>query len=266
MPHGATPQTVDALTREILLIDPVDQNREAMTQLLEEQLQNLLGDRMYEIRDARDGAAGMELAMREHPDLIITELSLPVIDGAEMITHIKRDFPTIPIVAATTHSMTTNESGLENGGCDAYLKRPVSEADLSRTLRHFLIPKRVLILDNPANVSELEKSLTSIQMVFRHETVAPSSGREALEMISVSTPDLILLSAELDGFETCRKLKLQEHIRSVPVIILTGRNAVEDRIDGHSVGAHQVLVSPTNMHELRAVVVNLLNLRFLANT
>ena len=68
--------------KRVLIVEDVELNRDLLVQLLEED---------YDIVTAADGAAGIELAVREHPDLILMDLSLPVIDGWEATRRIKAD-------------------------------------------------------------------------------------------------------------------------------------------------------------------------------
>ena len=88
--------------KKILVVEDVEFNRDLLVQLLEED---------YEVITAADGAAGIEMAEREHPDLILMDLSLPVVDGWEATRRIKADATLrgIPIIALTAHAMTGDE-------------------------------------------------------------------------------------------------------------------------------------------------------------
>ncbi len=88
--------------RRILIVEDVELNRDLLVQLLEEE---------YEILTAADGAAGVELARRERPDLILMDLSLPVVDGWEAICRLKAEPKTraIPVIALTAHAMSGDE-------------------------------------------------------------------------------------------------------------------------------------------------------------
>ncbi|MFQ5793226.1 MAG: response regulator, partial [Acidobacteriota bacterium] len=84
--------------KKILVVEDVDFNRDLLVQLLEED---------YAVLTATDGAAGVEVAERERPDLILMDLSLPVIDGWEATRRIKANeaLKSIPIIALTAHAM-----------------------------------------------------------------------------------------------------------------------------------------------------------------
>ena len=117
--------------KRVLIVEDVELNRDLLVQLLEED---------YEILTAADGAAGVEMAAREHPDLILMDLSLPVVDGWEATRRIKADATLrgIPIIALTAHAMMGDEDKARASGCDDYLSKPINEDLLFETLRRFL--------------------------------------------------------------------------------------------------------------------------------
>ncbi len=94
----------------------------------------------YELLTAADGAAGIELAEREYPDLILMDLSLPVIDGWEATRRIKADavLRKIPIIALTAHAMRGDAEKARECGCDDYLSKPLDENLLFEKIKQFL--------------------------------------------------------------------------------------------------------------------------------
>jgi two-component system, cell cycle response regulator DivK len=119
--------------KRILIVEDVELNRDLLVQILEE-------EEKYDILTAADGAAGVELAEREHPDLILMDLSLPVIDGWEATRLIKANaaLQHIPIIALTAHAMMGDEQKARESGCDDYLSKPIDEDLLFQKLRYFL--------------------------------------------------------------------------------------------------------------------------------
>jgi two-component system cell cycle response regulator DivK len=112
-------------------VEDVEFNQDLLVQLLEDD---------YRILTAADGAAGVDLATRERPDLILMDLSLPVIDGWEATRRIKADVALrqIPIIALTAHAMSCDEQKARTAGCDDYLSKPIDEDVLFAKLRTFL--------------------------------------------------------------------------------------------------------------------------------
>jgi two-component system cell cycle response regulator DivK len=97
-------------------------------------LSSRLKRRGFSVIVARDGAEGVEMAGRERPDLVLMDLSLPVIDGWEATRRIKTAAGTsgIPVIALSAHAMTGDREKALAAGCDDYDTKPV---DLPRLLR-----------------------------------------------------------------------------------------------------------------------------------
>jgi CheY-like chemotaxis protein len=117
--------------RTILIVEDVDYNRDLLAQLLEED---------YEILTAADGAAGVETATRVRPDLILMDLSLPVVDGWEATRRLKArpETAAIPVIALTAHAMQGDEDKARACGCDDYLTKPIDEDQLFAKLERLL--------------------------------------------------------------------------------------------------------------------------------
>jgi two-component system, cell cycle response regulator DivK len=118
---------------KILIVEDVEYNRDLLVQLLEDE---------YEILTAADGAAGIEAAARERPDLILMDLSLPGVDGWEATRRLKAQTATeaIPVIALTAHAMQGDEERARACGCDDYLTKPIDEDQLFATLVRLLGP------------------------------------------------------------------------------------------------------------------------------
>ena len=119
------------MKKRVLIVEDVEFNRDLLVQLLEED---------YEIITANDGGASLELAARERPDLILMDLSLPVVDGLEATRRIKTDesLKSIPIIAVTAHAMQGDREEALAAGCDDYLSKPIDEDILFEKLAHYL--------------------------------------------------------------------------------------------------------------------------------
>ena len=117
--------------KRVLIVEDVEFNRDLLVQLLEED---------YELLTATNGAAGVEVAERERPDLILMDLSLPVVDGWEATRRIKANpaLRHIPIIALTAHAMMGDEDRARAAGCDDYLSKPIDEDLLFEKLGRFL--------------------------------------------------------------------------------------------------------------------------------
>jgi two-component system cell cycle response regulator DivK len=117
--------------KKILIVEDVEYNRDLLTQLLEEE---------FEVIAATDGESGIAMAERERPDLILMDLSMPVLDGWEATRRLKADkaLRTIPVIALTSRAMSGDEAKARASGCDGYLTKPLDEALLFRMVHRFL--------------------------------------------------------------------------------------------------------------------------------
>ena len=104
----------------ILLVEDNEMNRDMLSRRLER--------KEFEVIIAVDGQAGINMAASEAPDLILMDLSLPVIDGWEATRQIKANPATqsIPVIALTAHAMAGDEEKALQAGCDDYDTKPVN--------------------------------------------------------------------------------------------------------------------------------------------
>lgn len=88
----------------------------------------------------RDGMEAMELARQHRPDLILMDIQLPEVSGLEVTKWLKEDeeLSSIPIIAVTAFAMKGDEEKIRQGGCEAYIAKPISVPDFLRTVREFL--------------------------------------------------------------------------------------------------------------------------------
>ena len=110
---------------KLLIVEDNEMNRDMLSRRLER--------RGFSTIIATDGAAGVAMARAERPDLILMDMSLPVIDGWEASRQLKADPATalIPIIALTAHAMTSDRDKALQAGCNDYDTKPV---DLPRLL------------------------------------------------------------------------------------------------------------------------------------
>jgi two-component system cell cycle response regulator DivK len=87
-----------------------------------------------------EGLAALDLARGERPDLILMDIQLPAISGLEVTRWLKADdvVADIPVVAVTAFAMNGDEARIRDGGCAAYLAKPISVSLFLETLRRFL--------------------------------------------------------------------------------------------------------------------------------
>ena len=101
---------------------------------------DLLESHGYDIMGTRNGIEAFELARAHRPDLILMDIHLPDVSGLEVTKWIKEDpeLHRIPVVAVTAFAMNGDEERMRQGGCEAYLSKPISIAKFIETVRRFL--------------------------------------------------------------------------------------------------------------------------------
>ncbi len=110
---------------KLLLVEDNEMNRDMLSRRLKK--------KGYEVAIAVDGQAGWEMATSEAPELILMDMSLPIMDGWTATKHIKADEATnkIPVIALTAHAMEGDRIKALEAGCDDYDTKPI---DLKRLL------------------------------------------------------------------------------------------------------------------------------------
>ena len=119
----------------VLIVEDNPNNRMIMRDMMEVQ-----GHRTLE---AVDGPAGLDMALKHKPDLILMDVQLPGMDGYEVTRRLKAhdDTKAIPIIAVTSFAMKGEEDRAREAGCDAYLSKPIDIHKLVETVQKFLNAK-----------------------------------------------------------------------------------------------------------------------------
>jgi two-component system cell cycle response regulator DivK len=121
--------------QKILLVEDNEMNRDMLSRRL---VRN-----GYAVVLAMDGQQGAEMALSERPDLILMDMSLPVLDGWEATRRIKADDATrrIPVIALTAHAMAGDREKAMEVGCEDYDTKPVEISRLLGKIGALLVPE-----------------------------------------------------------------------------------------------------------------------------
>jgi CheY-like chemotaxis protein len=116
----------------VLVVDDFADNREMYSEYL-----TFSG---YEVVEARNGKEAIDAAIQRAPDIIIMDLSLPVMDGWEATRRLKADERTrrIPVVALTGHALAGHSKGARDAGCDSFLAKPCLPDQLVAEIKRML--------------------------------------------------------------------------------------------------------------------------------
>jgi len=115
--------------KTILIVEDVDLNIDLLVQLLEDD---------YHLLVAKDGAQGVAMTEQHNPDLVLMDISLPVMDGYEATRTIRETFLSLPIIGISAHAMQGDAEKALAAGCTDYLTKPVDEDLLFQMLEKYL--------------------------------------------------------------------------------------------------------------------------------
>jgi two-component system cell cycle response regulator DivK len=94
----------------------------------------------YNILQTRNGLEAIDIAREHRPDLILMDIQLPEVSGLEVTKWIKEDddLRAIPVIAVTAFAMKGDEERIRQGGCEAYLSKPISVSTFLSTVKSYL--------------------------------------------------------------------------------------------------------------------------------
>ena len=115
--------------KTILIVEDTDLNIDLLTQLLEDD---------YNLLIARDGAQGVSMAQKHKPDLILMDISLPVMDGYEATRKIRTTLKSTPIIGLSANAMQSDVDKAKAAGCNDYMTKPFDENVLLKKLKGYL--------------------------------------------------------------------------------------------------------------------------------
>ncbi len=118
--------------KRVLIVEDNDLNMKLFNDLLEAH--------GYFTLQTNDGVEALRMARLHRPDLILMDIQLPEVSGLEVTKWLKEDdeLRTIPVIAVTAFAMKGDEEKIRNGGCEAYIAKPISVAGFMRTIERFL--------------------------------------------------------------------------------------------------------------------------------
>ena len=120
------------MAKRVLIVEDNELNMKLFHDLLEAQ--------GYDTLEVREGMSALTVAREHQPDLILMDIQLPEISGLEVTKWLKEDeaLRHIPVVAVTAFAMKGDEERIREGGCEAYISKPISVGYFLETVRRFL--------------------------------------------------------------------------------------------------------------------------------
>lgn len=118
--------------KTVLIVEDNELNMKLFNDILEAQ--------GYAVLQTRDGLSALDIARRHMPDLILMDIQLPEVSGIEVTKWLKEDerLRSIPVIAVTAFAMKGDEEKIREGGCEAYISKPISVTSFLQTIDSFL--------------------------------------------------------------------------------------------------------------------------------
>jgi len=120
------------MAKTVLIVEDNELNMKLFNDLLEAH--------GYRTLQTRDGLSALDIAREHHPDLILMDIQLPEVSGLEVTKWLKEDdnLRHIPVIAVTAFAMKGDEQRIREGGCEAYISKPISVGSFLATIDSFL--------------------------------------------------------------------------------------------------------------------------------
>jgi two-component system cell cycle response regulator len=231
-----------------------------------------------QVFEAANGLEGMATASREKPDVIILDVTMPIMDGMEMLGMLKanHELRSIPVVMLTAEAGRDTVLRIAKMGVRDYLIKPFKEdqivervsrivsleaiSSFGKPKKRFDDPINILLVDDKVAIwDQLRQGLADTS--WQIEGVADAN--EALKKLETSLPDVILISTSLpesSGFSLLQKLRAGVKSQRVPVFALMVKTALMDQARAQTLGFTGIITKPIDYGDLKSKVARNLNL------
>jgi two-component system cell cycle response regulator len=231
-----------------------------------------------DILEAGNGIEGLAVAAKEAPDLILLDITMPVMDGVEMLTRLKADpkLKAIPVIMLTAEGGRDNVLKIAKIGVRDYLVKPFKEealiekagrvidlkpvAEHASKIRSLFDPANILVVeDKPAIVQQIQQGLKHMPWTIQ----GVSTQTEAMEACHKLTPDLMLMSLSLPdeaAFQLFRTMRANTKTKNTPIFAIAVKTESGQQQQAQSLGFSAIITKPIDPAELEAKICKAMNL------
>lgn len=217
---------------------------------------------------ASNGVEGLAIATREKPNLIILDVTMPVMDGVEALTKLKADpfLKDIPVIMLTAEAGKENVVKIARLGIRDYIIKPFTEQVVVQRIGKVidLQPKGsneikvktledsisiIIVEDRPAIIETIREGTSS----YNWKITGVSQCGEAIDLTSREVPDAILVSLSLPdkaAFNFFQVMRGNTRTKSIPIFGLSVKTAVDDQNQAQSIGFNGFFTKPLDMADL----------------
>ncbi len=232
-----------------------------------------------EILEAANGVEGLAAASKDGPDLILLDVTMPVMDGIEMLTKLKADAKTkgIPVIMLTAEAGRENVMKIAKIGIRDYIVKPFKEEVLIEKAGRVVElrpkdtgnskPKNIddpiklmLVEDKPAIVKQIEDGLSKL---VPWQVIGLGSEQEGTAAAAKDVPDVAIISlglAEEGGFNLFRALRANPKTKFLPIFGLCVKTATHEQQQAQEAGFASIITKPIDFNELVGKVSKALSL------
>jgi two-component system cell cycle response regulator len=231
-----------------------------------------------DILEAANGVEGLALASKENPDLILLDVTMPVMDGVEMLTKLKADpaLKTIPVMMLTAEGGRDNVLKIAKIGVRDYLVKPFKEDVLIEKAGRIIdlkplseAPTKAKSIFDPADILVVEDKPAIIQQIQEGLKHTPwkihgvSAQGEAIDFCTRTPPDLILVSLSLpeeSAFTLFRLIRTNIKTKYTPVFALVVKTETAQQQQAQTVGFSAIVTKPIDLGDLETKMAKAMNL------
>ena len=231
-----------------------------------------------EIFEAADGVEGLTIAQREQPDIIILDLTMPVMDGVEMLTKLKSDpgLRSIPVVMLTAESGRENVLRIAKLGVRDYLIKPFKEelivervgriidlktrSEVTTRVKRFDDPLHILVVDDkPAIIEQVQSAVAGTPWTVQ----GASQPGQAVDACAQAIPDVVLVSLSLPenaAFILFQMFRANVRTKAIPIVGLSVKTAIDEQARAQQMGFNGMITKPIDLDDVQLKITRALNL------
>jgi two-component system cell cycle response regulator len=231
-----------------------------------------------EVLEACNGVEGLAVASKEKPDIIILDITMPIMDGYETLTKLKSDpeLKGIPVIMLTAEAGKDNVLRIAKLGVRDYLIKPFKEelvvervgriidlkpkGQVKEKAKRFDDPLTILVVDDkPAIADQIRNGLKDTPWAIEGCTQAG----QTLDYCTQKSPDVILISLSLSdsgGFSLFQMLRGNPKTKSIPVFGLAVKTAADEQSRAQQMGFTGIVTKPIDLEDLKTKISRSLNL------
>lgn len=231
-----------------------------------------------EIIEASNGVEGLATAAKETPDVILLDVTMPVMDGVEMLTKLKSDpsLKAIPVIMLTAEGGRDNVLKIAKIGVRDYIVKPFKEEVLVEKVGRVIDlkplsegPVKAKSIFDPATLLVVEDKPAIVQQIQEGLKHTPwkihgvNTTGEAIDFCSKSQPDLVMISLSLPedaAFTLFRLIRTNVKTKYTPIFGLVVKTETQAQQQAQQVGFTSIVTKPLDLYELEAKIAKAMNL------